>query len=265
MQKNSMIQEPKLPEAHPHKNICRGYVRVSTNQQADDGISLEDQEIKIRKWADYHEFTLAEIYADKGITGTKLDKRYKLQKLRDDIRPGEVLIAYDISRIARNTIHFLELVRELDQKGCHIYVITGNLESLTNTGKLMIGILSMIAEFEARNTQEKVKSALELKKEKGERVGRIPYGYVASNGKGSDLIEVPEEQAALSRIRELRDTENLSYEKIALVLIAENYDPPGKSKQWTYNAVSRNYNRSTVITKGRSLPSHVTNKDPNPN
>lgn len=257
MQKGKTIEEPKLPQANPHKNICRGYIRVSTDAQADEGISLEDQERKIRAWAAYHEFEVAGIYADKGITGTKLDKRYQLQKLRDDIQAGEVLIAFDISRIARNTIDFLQLVKELDQKGCHIFVITGNLESLTNTGKLMIGILSLIAEFEARSTQEKVKSALALKKEKGERVGRIPYGYMASNGAGSDLIENPEEHKTLELIRQLREDQNLSYEKIANYLTSIGTPPPNKSQKWCHKSISRFYNREPVVTKGKSLPAHL--------
>lgn len=248
----SLFEDRALPRPNECTKMCHAYIRVSTAKQAKNGVSLEDQERKIRGWADLHEFKIVQVYADKGISGTKLEKRDELEKLRKNIKEGEVLVAYDISRIARNTADFVNIVRELDKKGCHIFIIKDNLESLTSIGKLMMTILSGLAQFEAEQIQEKVKSALDLKKEKGERVGRIPLGWKASGGPGSELVEVPEEQETIRIIRRLREEENLSYEKIGMELDRLGIPTPGKSERWSHVAVSRIYKRKNVITKGRS-------------
>lgn len=253
----SLIKDPALPKPDECNKICHAYIRVSTSKQAKNGISIEDQERKIRGWADLHEFKIADVYIERGMSGTKLEKREELERLRKTIREGEVLVAYDISRIARDASDFLNLVKELGRKGCHIFIIKDNVESLTSTGKLMMTVLSGLAEFEADMIKDKVKSSLELKKEKGERIGRIPLGWKAAGGPGSELVEIPEEQEVIKLIRILREEDKLSYEKIGRELDLRKIPTPGKSKNWSAMTVSRIYKRQNVITKGRAENSHV--------
>jgi len=82
-------------------------------------------------------------------------------------------------------------------------------------------MFAAVAELEAGIIKQRVKDAMEMKKEKGEFVGRIPYGWKLSNGKGSDLEEIPEQQQVITAIRQLREgalTEGktMSYEDCCL-------------------------------------------------
>lgn len=234
---------------------CYGYVRVSTKKQEDEGMSMETQDRKIRSWADINDYEVVHIYHESG-TGKSLEHRKEFLELFNILKPGETLVVFAFSRLARSTRDFLHIVEHLNARGCRIVVIKEGLDTTTPHGMFAATMFSAIGQLEASMISDRVKDNMKVKKEKGEFVGRVPYGWKLSDGAQSDLIEIPEEQAVIKRMKEMRQQVNekgklMSYEKIAKVLNEEKIKPTGKSKEWTHTSVSRIINRGEVITKGR--------------
>lgn len=257
--KTEKIEKPVAPRDEDIKwtNLCHGYVRVSTKQQADDGQSLEVQQAKIEVWCEANDLRLVKIYADKGVSGTSMDGRAQLQDLLNNIKQGETLMAYSISRLSRSSRDFLNIIYDMNMRGCRIILYNEKLDTKTPYGKFTATMFSAVAELEVSITKQRVSEALQHKIAKGEFVGRVPYGWKLSNGPGSDLIEVPEEQAVIQLIRDLREgrnekNRNYTYEKIADRLNMKGYKPSGKSKGWTHTSVARIYKREGVVTKNHN-------------
>ena len=80
-----------------------GYIRVSTEQQADEGISLEAQKAKIAAWCEINDYQLAQVYVDAGISGKSMDKRTGLQDALAATKKDNALVVYSLSRLARST------------------------------------------------------------------------------------------------------------------------------------------------------------------
>ena len=79
------------------------YVRVSTTDQADNGQSLDAQEAKARAWAEYNGYDVKAVHVDAGLSGRRADNRPALQEALSDLGPGDALIIYSLSRLARST------------------------------------------------------------------------------------------------------------------------------------------------------------------
>lgn len=107
------------------------YCRVSTDKE-EQLDSLEHQKEFFSEYAEKHGHTLIRLYADEGISGTSLKKRNEFLRLIKDARLGlfESVVVKDISRFARNTVDFLQSIRELKALGVNIIFITANMQSL---------------------------------------------------------------------------------------------------------------------------------------
>lgn len=246
---------PKPDEIKP-VNKCYGYIRVSTNQQKDEGLSLENQKRRIEGWAMMSEYELVNIFADEGVSGKTVEKRKALKQLLSTIKPGEALVTLAFSRLSRSARDFLNIIYDLSAMGCRIVVIKEGLDTTTPHGRFAALMFIGVAQLESELISDRINDSMAIKKERGEFIGRVPYGWRLSNGAKSDLIEFPEEQIVINRIKTLRNTidpsgKQMSYEKIANKLTEEGIKPPGRSKKWEHKAVSRIYNREEVKTKGR--------------
>jgi site-specific DNA recombinase len=236
---------------------CYGYIRVSTNQQVDDGLSLEIQDKKIKGWAALNDYELVEIYADEGYSARTMDKRKDLNALLEVIQYGEALVVYTFSRLSRSALDFLSINKRLQAKGCQIVVVKEGLDTTTAHGRFAAVMFAAIAELESDIMSDRITDAMKLKAEKKEFLGRIPYGWMLSNGHQSDLIPDPDEQAVITKIKQMREMTNskgkkMSYEKIANALNREKVRPPKKSAEWYHTTISRIVNRGEINTKGRS-------------
>ena len=105
------------------ENTIYGYARVSTKKQADDGNSLEDQEKKLRDAG-------ATVIIKEKYTGS-VTKRPELDKLLQEIKPGDTLIVTTLDRIARSTSHGIELIDRLTEKNITVHIL--NLGTLNET------------------------------------------------------------------------------------------------------------------------------------
>lgn len=190
-----------------------GYIRVSTENQANEGISLEAQEKKIRIWAELKGVPGVEIFIDAGVSGCRADNRKALQDALAVITKGDALVVYSLSRLARSTKDTLEIAESLDRLGADLVSLSENIDTTTAAGKMVFRILAVLSEFERDIVSERTKAALAHKKSKGQRIGNIPYGFrLASDGE--TLEQCPDESRIKRLVRRLKK-KGMSLRKIS--------------------------------------------------
>ena len=102
-------------------NKAIGYIRVSTQQQAEEGVSLEAQRTRIEAWCVANDYELTNVYCDSGISGIKSDRPELLAALEQTTK-DTALICYSLSRLTRSTKDMLQLSEELNRKGANLVV-----------------------------------------------------------------------------------------------------------------------------------------------
>lgn len=195
-----------------------GYIRVSTMMQVDNGVSLDAQQDKIKKYCELNNFELVEIIADKGISGKDLTKRVGLKKLLANLKRGSVMIVYSLSRLARSIKDTLAISEVLQKNGVDLISITEKIDTTSAAGKMIFNMLAAMAQFESDTISERVKMCMSYKKTQGKRIGNIPYGFKLDVD-GETLIKNNDEQAIIAFILKLRNELNMSFRK---VLVAVN-------------------------------------------
>jgi site-specific DNA recombinase len=210
-------------------NKAIGYIRVSTQGQADEGVSLEAQKEKIRQWAALNDYELAGIYEDAGISGMKAD-RPGLAAALEAVGKGDALVVYSLSRLTRSTKHTIDIADRLKKKGAHLVSHSEKIDTTSAAGKMIFRMLAVLGEFERDQIAERTSSALQHKKAQGERVGQIPYGkrLVKDAKKHDKLVDDEAEQEVIRLVKLLRDG-GMSYPKIAAKLEARQMKPRGKA------------------------------------
>jgi site-specific DNA recombinase len=160
-----------------------GYIRVSTDRQAQEGVSLDAQRDKIESWCKANDYTLAGVYIDAGLSGKSMAKRPELLKALATIKRGMVLVVYSLSRLARSTKDTLTMSEHLAKVGADLVSLTEKLDTTGAAGKMMFRMLAVLAEFERDVTSERTTGALAYKKAVGEKYSTTPFGYSEKSGK----------------------------------------------------------------------------------
>ena len=197
-----------------------GYVRVSTTEQVLEGISLDMQTAKIRAYAALEDLDLIEIVADEGISGCTIKGRAGIQKIIQMVekRQVEAVVVFKLDRLARNTIEALELSKLMDRKGAALHSITEKLDTKSAIGKFFFTLMASLAEMERGLISERIKAAMDRKREKSEPCSNNPpYGYRIVN---SFLVPDPREWAVIRRILKLHNYGITAY-RITRVLTDE--------------------------------------------
>lgn len=233
-----------------------GYVRVSTVEQKDNGVSLEAQKSTITEWAKNNNVTLIKIFDEGAKSGTKLTNRSKLIKLLDIIEENEILIVTSLDRISRATKNTIEIFEKMEEKDVKIMCIKENFDSSTPEGRLFFHTMAIVAEYTSDLASESTKEALAYMKTQNRALGKCPYGWKkASKMKGSGLIEIPEEQYIIQLILDKRERDicnPTSWHIIAKELNEEGIPPPPKAKMWYKSTIKRIAERSfDVNTLGK--------------
>ncbi|MBR0232479.1 MAG: recombinase family protein [Synergistaceae bacterium] len=170
------------------------YCRVSTDE--DDQLnSLQTQmQYYTAKISENPEWTMADIYADEGITGTRTDKRKNFLRLMRDCEKGKIdyILTKSTARFARNTVDSLSWVRKLRAKGVGVYFEEQNIDSLKAENETFIGLYSVLAQSESESISENVKWGIHKRMKNGTYSVRFNMlGY--RNGDDGNPIIVPEE------------------------------------------------------------------------
>lgn len=183
-----------------------GYTRVSTSGQADNGISLEMQEKKLRAYCDFNDLELIEIIVDAGLSGKNMDGRPGMQRVLDMIKNKQVdaIVSYKLDRLGRSTRDLLDVALLCQKKGVTLHSLTEKLDTSSAIGKFFFTIIASLAELEREIIGERTKAAMGQKKANGQKISsRAPYGYTYID---NQAIPVAEEQACIEYLRSLRAT-----------------------------------------------------------
>ena len=183
-----------------------GYVRVSTEEQAELGVSLEAQQAKLTAYAGLYDLELLEVIVDAGVSA-KSFTRPGLQRALSMLRKGKAqgLLVAKLDRLTRSMRDLGALVEDELVKGkWALLSVAEQLDTRTASGRLVLNILGSVATWERDAIGERTREALSYKRSRGERISlHAPYGYrVALEGKV--LVEDEAEQALLAAIREAR-------------------------------------------------------------
>jgi len=217
------------------------YLRVSTLEQAREGLSLEAQEARARAHCEAKGYTVSAVYRDEGISGRKLRTRPQLQTaLREVCEREAVLVIYSLSRMSRSTRDAINIMEKLRKAGADIVSLSESLDSDSATGRMMFKFLAVLAEFESELLAERVKSSFALKKERKEYLGGLrPFGFsIDRNGDKAKTRRNSEEQAAIRQILTLREG-GATYRDIARELEAEGVQTSTGLKSWKATQVMR--------------------------
>jgi site-specific DNA recombinase len=212
------------------------YIRVSTEQQATEGVSLEAQQEKINAWCLLNDYQLVSVHVDAGLSGKRADNRPELQLALDQVtRFGGVLVVYSLSRLARSTKDTIAISERLEKAGADLVSLSDKIDTTTAAGRMVFRMLAVLAEFERDQLSERVTMAMDHKRRKSERIsGRIPYGFTLA-ADGVALVAEPTEQNTLATIRQLRDT-GASIRSIVAHL-NNNQVPTKGGKPWCVSTV----------------------------
>lgn len=176
---------------------CYIYTRVSTSIQV-DGYSLDAQRDKLRKYAEYEDMTVAGEYSDEGFSGKNIQGRLEFQRMLNDIQEGkdgvEYVLVFKLSRFGRNAADVLNSLQLMQDFGVNLICVEDGIDSSKDSGKLMISVLSAVAEIERENIRTQTMAGREQKAREGKwNGGFAPYGYKLENGElviAEDEVEV---------------------------------------------------------------------------
>lgn len=185
--------------------VAIGYVRVSTEGQAEEGVSLDAQRAKITAWAELHDESEVVIFEDAGLSGSSMDQRPGLQDaLREVCRRKGVLVIYALSRLARSTRDTLSISDRLARSGAELVSLSERIDTTSASGKMIFRLLAVLAEFERDQVAERTKAAMAHMRKSGLRISGIaPYGWEFDET-GRLCRASESEQATLRWMRGLR-------------------------------------------------------------
>ena len=180
-----------------------GYVRVSTTDQADFGVSLDAQTEKIKGWCHANGYEVGQILVDRGLSGGRCDNRPALQEALHSISRGDSLVVYSLSRLARSTRDTLMIAEALERKGADLVSLSERIDTTSSTGKMVFRMLAVLSEFERDVISERTSMAMAHLRSNGRYTGGFePYGTRCVDG----LLQViPEERDVIRLIHRLRD------------------------------------------------------------
>jgi len=187
-----------------------GYCRVSTDQQADSGISLDEQQRKIEARCLEHGWHLDRVYVDAGISGsTPLARRPEGSKLLRMVHPGDVVIAANMDRVFRSALDARRTIEDFKRRNIALWLLDLGDVSGNGVSELIVTVLAAVAQFERTLISERIKDAKRnLRRANKHQGGGRPFGWrlgqANGHGRARELIPDPGEQAALADIVALR-------------------------------------------------------------
>ena len=192
-----------------------GYARVSTERQADEGVSLEEQIRRIEGRALEQGWLIAETFIERGISGSvPLGDRPEGARLVAALQAGDVVIAAKLDRMFRSAWDALNVIRDFQRRRISLWPLDlGGDVSGDGIAKLVLTILAAIAEFERERIGERIRDAKRHQRRTGQYLGGDrPFGWRI--GEDGVLVEKEDEQRALAEMQALR-SQGVSYRAIS--------------------------------------------------
>jgi len=176
------------------------YTRVSTAMQI-DGYSLDAQKSRMKAFCEYNDYEIAGEYEDAGKSGKSIEGRAAFNRMLEDIKDGKdevsFVLVFKLSRFGRNAADVLATLQTMQDFGVNLICVEDGIDSSKEAGKLMISVLSAVAEIERENIRiQTMEGRIQKAREGKWNGGFAPYGYKLVGGK----LEINEEEAEAIRI-----------------------------------------------------------------
>lgn len=229
------------------------YVRVSTEEQAQEGYSIRAQEQKLKDYARIKDWGVYNIYADEGISGKNIVERPAINSLIEDIKNGKVnnVLVFKIDRLTRNTADLITLINLFNEYDCAFNSLSESIDTKTASGRMFVKIIGIFAEFERENIIERTKIGFERKVREGYTLAtRVPsYGYDRKIGEKIQTIN----EAEAIIVREVFDmftNQHLSFLEISDIL-NERKIPTKENAVWHSRTIKNMLTNCNYVGKVR--------------
>lgn len=202
--------------------VAVGYIRVSTEEQSREGVSLDAQMERVTAYCTLRGLELRAVYRDEGVSaGKPLSQRPEGSALLEAVRAGDVthVVSLKLDRLFRNAIDCLSTAQEWDDAGVALHLVDLGGQAVDTTsamGRFFLTVMAAAAEMERGLIVERTRLALQHKRSKGERLGTTPLGFMTPEP-GAPMQPVPEELEAVRLIlkRRRRGGKRASFRAIA--------------------------------------------------
>lgn len=175
------------------------YTRVSTAMQI-DGYSLDAQKARMKAYADFNDYQIVGEYEDAGKSGKSIECRASFCRMMDDIKSGKdgvsYVLVFKLSRFGRNAADVLSTLQVMQDFGVNLICVEDGIDSSKDAGKLMISVLSAVAEIERENIRvQTMEGRIQKAREGRWNGGFAPYGYRLVDG----VLQINEDEAPAIR------------------------------------------------------------------
>lgn len=253
-----------------------GYIRVSSDDQAREGLSLEAQERKIKAYCELKNYKLLTIFKDEGVSGftplekrpggsqalaklglinknpptskgdaqkTKLSKKInKISEVDDGFPEATNFVAIKLDRVFRNTGDAITKSQEFQKNGINLHLLDVSVDTSTATGKMFFTVLAMLAQFERDITGERTKTVLDMKRKDGKVWNHTPFGF---DRDGDMLLPNHDEQMAIMLMKKMRE-QGLSYRDIGHELELQGIMPKTGGHIWQAMTIKKILDRQQL-------------------
>jgi len=209
------------------------YTRVSTEEQAREGVSLAAQEARIAAYALALGWEVSEVISDAGASAKSL-RRPGIDRVIAGIRAGEIdrLVILKLDRATRSTRDLATLLELFAAHGASLVSVSEHLDTASAAGRLVVNMLGVVAQWEREAIAERTSLALSHKRSQGHAYGPTPFGY---RREGTELVEVAVEQEAIREARRMNGAGE-TYRAIARML-EERSVRPHRGQTWHASTV----------------------------
>lgn len=178
-----------------------GYVRVSTEEQADSGAGLEAQRRTIRAEAARRGWTLLNVYQDAAASGKSLTGRPELQAALRAVEGGgaAALVVAKLDRLSRSLVDFAALMDRSRKRGWAMVALDLGVDTTTPSGEMMANVLAVFAQFERRLIGQRTKDALAVRKAQGVKLGRFKGAPADVRARIAQMHAAGESLSAIAR------------------------------------------------------------------
>lgn len=220
-----------------------GYCRVSSEEQAREGISLDLQRARIEAFCEARGWELLYVYEDAGQSAKNTDRPALRQALADlKLQEAGALVFWKLDRVFRNTADALRVSGELSKAGIEMVSISEAIDTTSAMGRFVYTLMAALATLEREQISDRTRLALARLQECRRVYAGLPYGY---RRKGKKLLILPQEMEVIRRIIRMRRDEGLSYDRIAAILSREGIPSPRGLMNWGAMSVRNIYLRAT--------------------
>lgn len=212
------------------------YVRVSTEDQAKEGYSLDAQERRLRSYCSLRSgWEITETYRDEGFSGRSIH-RPEYGRMMRELDRWDIVLVMKMDRIHRNSVNFTEMMDHLRKNGKDFYSIMEKFDTTTAMGRFVMDIMQRMAQLESEQIGERVKFAMEEKAKSGDGPmgSGEPYGYRYADG---TLVPIEAEAAVVERIFDLYSSGH-TMENIAITLTNSNI-PSKTGVRWSRQSICK--------------------------